>query len=162
MGLFCSLDNLVEQYIIQRDFIKFTAHDSINILLNSSEKHTKNTCKRIALNRFTTLLEDDILQKIILWELSESKDFLINLANQREAVGEELFKRVAIHFNNDTLKLRAIMDLLIGGIYYLALHGKINGSLFCGLDVNIEKDKQLIEKTIEDIIAFAFEQHKMV
>lgn len=153
---FGGLDPLVEEYISRRDFWKFTATDSINDLLGTNNGIKKEQVSDLLKSQFETLLYDNVLQRIIHWELSESKSFLRNISNQREAIGEELFKHIAHQFNNETKQIRAITALLIGGIYYLALHGKVNGSLFCGLDINKEEDKLLINKTIEEIIAFAF------
>lgn len=153
---FGGLDPLVEEYISRRDFWKFTATDSINDLLGTNNGIKKEQVSDLLKSQFETLLYDNVLQRIIHWELSENKSFLRNISNQREAIGEELFKHIAHQFNNETKQIRAITALLIGGIYYLALHGKVNGSLFCGLDINKEEDKLLINKTIEQIIAFAF------
>lgn len=153
---FGGLDPLVEEYISRRDFWKFTATDSINDLLGTNNGIKKEQVSDLLKSQFEALLYDNVLQRIIHWELSENKSFLRNISNQREAIGEELFKHIAHQFNNETKQIRAITALLIGGIYYLALHGKVNGSLFCGLDINKEEDKLLINKTIEEIIAFAF------
>lgn len=153
---FGGLDPLVEEYISRRDFWKFTATDSINDLLGTNNGIKKEQVSDLLKSQFEALLYDNVLQRIIHWELSESKSFLRNISDQREAIGEELFKHIAHQFNNETKQIRAITALLIGGIYYLALHGKVNGSLFCGLDINKEEDKLLINKTIEQIIAFAF------
>lgn len=153
---FGGLDPLVEEYISQRDFWKFTATNSINDLLNTNNDIKKEQVSDLLKNQFENLLNDNILQRIIHWELSENKIFLTNISNQREAIGEELFKHIAQQFNNETKQIRAITALLIGGIYYLSLHGKVNGSLFCGLDIYKEDDKLLIDKTIEDIITLAF------
>ena len=153
---FGGLDPLVEEYISRRDFWKFTATDSINDLLGTNNGIKKEQVSDLLKSQFEALLYDNVLQRIIHWELSESKSFLRNISDQREAIGEELFKHIAHQFNNETKQIRAITALLIGGIYYLALHGKVNGSLFCGLDINKEEDKLLINKTIEEIIAFAF------
>lgn len=153
---FGGLDPLVEEYISRRDFWKFTATDSINDLLGTNNGIKKEQVSDLLKSQFEALLYDNVLQRIIHWELSESKSFLRNISDQREAIGEELFKHIAHQFNNETKQIRAITALLIGGIYYLALHGKVNGSLFCGLDIHKEEDKLLINKTIEQIIAFAF------
>lgn len=153
---FGGLDPLVEEYISRRNFWKFTATDSINDLLGTNNGIKKEQVSDLLKSQFEALLYDNVLQRIIHWELSENKSFLRNISNQREAIGEELFKHIAHQFNNETKQIRAITALLIGGIYYLALHGKVNGSLFCGLDINKEEDKLLINKTIEEIIAFAF------
>ncbi|HUH25602.1 MAG TPA: TetR/AcrR family transcriptional regulator [Flavobacterium sp.] len=153
---FGSVDNLIEEYITQRDFWKYTAKDSINTMFTSNII-TKEQVNDLLQHQFDTLLSDKILQRIIHWEIGENKPFLRSLADQRELMGEGLFQLVEPRFSNSPVNIRAVTALLISGIYYLSLHGKINGSLFCGLDINIEKDKIEISKAIEYLIYHLFE-----
>ena len=67
-------------------------------------------------------------------------------------MGEGLFSIIDKQFENSNVDIRANLALLIGGIYYLTLHGKNNGSLFCGIDINNDKGKERISKAIKDIL----------
>lgn len=153
---FGSLDNLVETYITQRDFWKSTASDSIMALLSETEGITSQQIGGLLQSQFETLLNDNVLQRIIHWEIGENKKFLRNLADQREEIGEELFKLIEMYFQKGNVDIRAILALLVGGIYYLALHSKINGSLFCGIDINEPQGEQRIKDAISYIITSAY------
>lgn len=155
---FGSVDNLVEEYITKRDFFKHTATDSINSMLLSIDGITQQQMSSLLQSQFETLLNDEVLQRIIHWEIGENKKFLRNLADKREEIGEEIFKLMEARFTDAHIDIRAIIALLVAGIYYLALHGKINGSLFCGIDVNEEDGMQRINEGISYILSLAYKE----
>ena len=104
------------------------------------------------------MLKDKALQKIIHWELGENSKLLRSLADERERVGEQLFSLIMSDFEKSPVDLRARLALILGGIYYLSLHSKSNGSLVCGIDVNEDSGKQRIENAIREIIFEAYEK----
>ena len=61
-------------------------------------------------------------------------------------------------FENTDVDLRARLALVLGGIYYLSLHSKSNGSLVCGIDINEEEGRARIEDAIRTIIFEAYER----
>ena len=79
-------------------------------------------------------------------------------------------KETSLHYYRDPMveilsedsdvNLRATLALLIGGIYYLSLHAKSNGSTFCGIDINIDEGKSQIDDTIKNIIYHTFDNSK--
>lgn len=157
---FGSLDNLVETYILQRDFLNSIAKGSINYILTEDDGVSPKAISALLHDQFNTLMDDKILQKIIHWEIGENKVFLRNLADKREEIGEAFFKIAEPKFKNATVDLRGTLALMIAGIYYLALHGKANGSLFCGIDVNEPEGKARIDKVITALIDQLFKEVK--
>lgn len=154
---FGGLDNLVEEFIHQRDFWKHAAKSYIEDMLKEPEKIGKNEISGLLHNQLDSVLKDKILQKIIHWEIGENNKVLRKVSDKREEIGEMMFSAILPEFEKADVDLRSRMALLIGGIYYLSLHAKTNGSLFCGLDLNNDEDKQRIEKSIED---FVFETYQ--
>lgn len=155
---FGSLDNLVEEYIAQRDFWRFKATDSINTLLTFKDGIKDEYMSGLLQFQFQALLDDEILQRIMLWGISEKKDFLKHLSDQRELVGEEVFKILDPQFKNSNIDIRGILAILVAGIYYLVLHGKINRGLFCGIDLNTTDGQERIKESISQIISMAFKK----
>ena len=149
---FGGLDNLVEEYISKRDFWKSISKEEIKKITDTPELINENDINNILQGQLDTLLKDKILQKIIHWELGESNKTLRKIADKREEMGEALFSTIDKQFENSEIDIRANLALLIGGIYYLTLHGKNNGSLFCGIDINDEKGKKRISFAIQNII----------
>lgn len=155
---FGSLDNLVEEYIAQRDFWKYKAADSINNMLTFKDGIKDKDMSGLLQFQFQSLLDDEILQRIMLWGISEKKDFLRHLSDERELIGEEVFKIIDPQFKNSDIDIRGILAILVAGIYYLVLHGKTNGSLFCGIDLNTANGELRIKESISQIISMAFKK----
>lgn len=156
---FGSVDQLIEEYITKRDFWKFKAKDSINTLTSATKEINEHDMSALLQFQFKTLLEDEILQRIMLWGISENKDFLRSISDDRELIGEEIFKNIDPQFKNSTVDIRGILALLVAGIYYLTLHSKTNGSLFCGIDLNTENGVQRINNSIAQVITMAYQHN---
>ena len=155
---FGSLDNLVEEYIAQRDFWKYKAADSINNMLTFKDGIKEEYMSGLLQFQFQALLDDEILQRIMLWGISEKKDFLRHLSDERELIGEEIFKIVDPQFKNSDIDIRGILAIIVAGVYYLVLHGKTNGSLFCGIDLNTADGEQRVKESIAQIISMAYKK----
>ncbi|MBO6186048.1 MAG: TetR/AcrR family transcriptional regulator [Chryseobacterium sp.] len=155
---FGSLDKLVEEYIAQRDFWKYKAADSINNMLTFKDGIKAEYMSCLLQFQFQSLLDDEILQRIMLWGISEKKDFLRHISDERELIGEEVFKIVDPQFKDSNIDIRGILAILVAGIYYLVLHGKTNGSLFCGIDLNTADGEDRIKESISQIISMAYKK----
>ncbi|UUV21050.1 TetR/AcrR family transcriptional regulator [Paenimyroides aestuarii] len=158
---FGSLDNLVEEYILQRDFLNAVAKNDVLSLLENTNGIPKEAIYGILHNQLETLLKDKVLQKIIHWEIGESKPFLRNLADKREELGEAFFEVAEPAYKNANVDLRGILAVLIAGVYYLALHGKTNGSLFCGIDINEPAGEQRIKEALYTVIEMAHQKAQL-
>jgi len=89
--------------------------------------------------------------------MSESRPILKKLLDQREEVGEELFKNITDpHFGDKAEEYRAITAILVAGIYHLNLYTGHNGVTFCGIEMKTEEGRKKIEKALVDIIDFAY------
>lgn len=155
---FGSVNNLIETYVNQKDFWKFAAKGHIEDLLTSPESIGKEEIDGLLQSQFEVLQKDRALQKIIHWELGETNKMLRKIADRREEIGEQLFSKIMPHFEANSVDLRARIALILGGIYYLSLHSKSNGSLVCGIDINEYEGRIRIENAIQEIIFEAFEK----
>ena len=150
---FGGVDNLVEEYLQQKDFWRVAEKEIVQDLLETPETIGKDEIYTLLESQFKSLLDDELLRKIIHWELEGENKVLRKIADQREEVGEQLFKIIEPDFFNLVrVDLRATLALQIGGIYYLALHAKSNGSTFCGIDVNEKVGEKRILNALKEII----------
>lgn len=101
-----------------------------------------------------------MLQRIIHWELGANSKVLRKVADNREKIGEELFAVIEPEFKEVDFDIRAMFAILVSSIYYLSLHAKNNGSLFCGIDLNQESGKQQISDMIKQLIDIAYSKSK--
>lgn len=150
---FGSTDKLIDEYIKSQDYwSRFELADDADF-----SDGGKELSKMAITTQFDSLKKNKELQKILVWEMSESRPILKKLLDQREEVGEELFKHITDpHFGEKSEEYRAITALLIAGSYHLNLYTGHNGSTFCGIDMKSEDGRQKIKKAIEDIIEFAY------
>ncbi len=156
---FGNLDNLVEEYIAQRDFWKYKAKDSIETLRTETKVINGDDMAALLQFQFKALLEDEILQRLMLWGISEKKQFLRKASDDRELIGEEIFKNMDSKFKNSNVDVRGIFAIVVAGIYYLVLHAKTNGSLFCGIDLNTADGEERIKESISQIIKMAYQNN---
>ena len=103
-------------------------------------------------------MNDKALQKIIHWELGEKNKVLRKVSDSRETLGEELFRLVEPAFEASDIDIRAMLALQIGGLYYLSLHAKANGSLFCGIDINHPEGKERISKALKKVVELCYKE----
>ena len=155
---FGGVNKLIEEYIHQKDFWRLAEKGDVEALLKDPNQIGPNEIGNLLESQFEVLLKDKALQKIIHWELGENSKLLRSLADERERVGEQLFSLIMPDFEKSLVDLRARLALILGGIYYLSLHSKSNGSLVCGIDVNEDSGKQRIENAIREIIFEAYEK----
>nr|WP_197718681.1 TetR/AcrR family transcriptional regulator [Pedobacter schmidteae] len=146
---FGTLDNLIETYIMEKDFWKSGARKMLSNLMANPEHLGKAMVSTVLQAQFDTLLSDRIQQKIMHWGLAGKDKMLRKVADQREATGDGLLEILEKDFEHSGVDIRAFLALHIAGIYYLSLHAKSNGSNFCGIDINEAKGKARISKAIQ-------------
>lgn len=154
---FTDLAGLLRAYIKEKDywipiFERFVLTEVDGV---SEIKETFVTLMQENFDFFSTNSE---MQNIILWQISEENDLMTDISNAREEHGERLFRLTDPTFEGSDVNFRAVIGLLLGGIYYMVLHAETNKSKVCGIDLNIESDKLEILKTIEQVITWACEK----
>ncbi|KPE51067.1 TetR/AcrR family transcriptional regulator [Chryseobacterium indologenes] len=153
---FGSTDKLIDEYIRSQDYWSKVNPESVDVDLSDGGKELT---KKAVLTQFESLKKNKELQKIILWELSESKPILRKLVEQREEAGEILFENIIDpYFGDKALRTRAIMALLVSGAYYLNLYTGYNASKFCGIDLKSEEGRKAIEEAIVEMIDLAYQK----
>lgn len=155
---FGSVNNLIETYIKKKDFWTPDTNVQLQDILENQSKLDQAGIIRLLQNQFTTVANRKELQRILLWEISESNAVLRKISQDREDLGEKLFQLVEGDFRNSYLDLRAILAILISGVYYLSLHATNNGTTFCGVDINQPEGKGRIDVALQQVINLCYEQ----
>ncbi|MCT2560371.1 TetR/AcrR family transcriptional regulator [Chryseobacterium herbae] len=153
---FGSTDKLIDEYIKSQDYwTKFSPNIEEEVNIGKG----KEVLTQGILAQFESLKKNKELQKIILWELSESKPILKNILKQREEVGANLFENVTDpYFGEDATRLRAMLALVVAGVYYLNLFPAYNGTEFCGIDMRTDEGRSEVEKVIVEIIDYFYQK----
>lgn len=95
---FGGVENLVEEFIRQKDFSKQAANSTIAELLKDPKNIGAEEITGLLQHQFDVVLKDKALQKIIHWELGEKNKVLRDLADKREEIGEALFEVILPSF----------------------------------------------------------------
>lgn len=153
---FGSTEKLIDEYIRTQDYWSKMNQDNIEVDISDGGRELS---KMAILNQYEHIKKNKELQKIILWGLSESKPILKKIADEREEMGEMLFKNIVDpYFEDKSTRYRAIAAVLVSGAYYLNLYTAHNASMFCGIDLKSEEGRKEIEKAITEIIDYAYDQ----
>lgn len=148
-------DQLIDEYIHSQDFWSNVKDKSGGAALNDGGKVLS---KAMLQSQFDYVFKNKEFQKILLWGLLENRKSLKKLADKREENGEILFKNIADpHFKENAKRYRAIIALLISGIYYLDIYATTNDCTFCGLDLKSAEGRSEINDALSFLIDKAYE-----
>nr|WP_199156138.1 TetR/AcrR family transcriptional regulator [Pedobacter sp. ASV2] len=154
---FGGLEGLVRDYLNSRDYWTNNTEHTEVIIENSKEDFGKETILNMLENQLNSLVINEEMRKIISWGLSESSKSLEELNDKREQFGEQFFSEIADeYFNDRDKKIRPVVALLIGGIYYITLFAHTNNGLICGIDIRKEEAQLEIKKTLKQIVEWAY------
>lgn len=147
---FKNIDDLFDKFIRQYDY---WFHDLLEF--NTDTDHPIKSLKDVLVGLADALYNNVTMQKILVWELSQN-----NKLTKRTAMSRELHSMELLGFFRENMKSSVNFDcfasLMIGGIYYLTLHKDI--STFCEIDFDKKDGKQLLLKTVEQVIEIIFNQ----
>lgn len=153
---FGSLSGLLDAYISSQDFWSNIKGDKLPA---EFPEGGKDFVKAMLLSQFEYVHSNKEFQKILLWRLSEERDTLKNLTERQEANGEVLLKSITDpYFGDKAESYRAIMAILIAGTYYLNLHSALNGSTFCGIDLESPEGRKQVEASLSFLIDQTYKQ----
>ncbi len=147
-------EGLLKEYIQYHDFWSNVKDDKVPAVVTDGGKEF---CKAMLLEQFQYLSKNKELQKILLWRLSEEQTYLRELTELQEKNGEVLFGHITDpYFNSNAQDFRAVAAILVSGIYYLNMYAELNGSVFCGIDLQSEKGREKIEEALTLIVDNTF------
>lgn len=159
---FENVDRLIETYVIEKDYwLSHKKHISNDIESINKKSALIDTISSLLEKQFEYFWNEEEMQKIILWEISERTILLDSVCKVRAEQGDVLLEMSDPYFKNSPVSLRGVSALLVSGIYYMVLHAKKNDSTICGLDINSEAGRAEVKKSIKHIIEWAFQAGKI-
>ena len=158
---FGSVDNLIEKYVRSKDYFAGASNGADQLLEQNKESGTCKLLESILISQLEHFNNNEEMQKIILWQISERSQIMFEVAETREKVGTEFFELADKELDRKKADLRAVAGLLVGGIYYMVLHAKSNDSLFCEIDVNSQDGINRIKNAIGDILSDTYKRAQL-
>ncbi|RKR82102.1 TetR family transcriptional regulator [Mucilaginibacter gracilis] len=153
---FENMEGLQKAYIREKDhwlpfFEKFKLGD------NPGRTQVQQLFRELMQANFSGFLENPEMQQIILWQISEANPLLTGISEEREREGARLLEKTDPFFGGSGVNFRAVVSLLLGGIYYIVLHAKTNKSTVSGMDANKKSDRAELHRTIGQILDWAWQ-----
>jgi AcrR family transcriptional regulator len=153
---FTNLSGLQRAYITSRDYWA-PFFERFYLDGQATDEQVMQMFTELMQENFKYFWGDAEMQKIILWQISEVNPLMRSISEAREAKGDQLLRLADRHFAGTDVNFRAVVNLLLGGIYYAVLHAKTNQSSVCGIDINVERDWLTLHRTITQVIGWAWE-----
>lgn len=154
---FGNIDGLLIAVLKEADYWLENGDHAKSIIANHLGDNGKELAAISLKNHFKRFSADPLLQEISIYEISSSSTFLTELSKERERLAENMFELSEEHFKNTDVYFKAVEALLIGGINYIVLHSRFNGSKFYGIDINHPDHRAKLSKTLEQITRWAYE-----
>lgn len=155
---FDGVDHLIKSYMDSQDVWMERIAPKIADIVEKYSDVGQMAVTDLLLTIFNEVEKSGDMQGILLWELNEYQERLKELADNREALGNEMLKVTDKDFEGTNLDLRAMLAIQIAGIYYLILHSRSNGSTFCGVDMNETEGKKAIKNALAKMVELIYKE----
>ena len=154
---FGSLEGLVKDYLNANDYWKIRSVE-IGDIVRASKAGVGWWLAYVVLeNQFDSLIRNEEMRRIITWGLSEKLPILKELDLKREDIGNQVLSEVFDRrFEGSDKNFRAMYALLMGGVYYLTLHAKMQENPFCGIDLQQPSGQVEIKKALKQFIDLVY------
>lgn len=153
---FGNVEELFKVYLAQKDFW-ISMQTQLQAMLEANVHDSgKEFTKRALESQILYVFQNKEMQEIMRWQISRPNDIARGLADARERVGEELLNIIEPYFKDSGVNFRAFLAVIVPGIYYLVLNAKVNGSSFCGIDINKLEDMKEIQKAVSQIVEWSY------
>lgn len=114
--------------------------------------------KWIIQNLAKELYGNKIMQRLLIWELSDENPVTRRTAIQRETLNKSLIQLLEKRFEGSGLDINVLTALCISGVYYLIMHQNI--SKFCDIDFSSRSGKKRLDAALDQLISLFFSELK--
>lgn len=149
---FGSIDNLIETYVRGKDYWVAASGDAVGLMEKNQGENTRQILECLLQNQMDYFFNDEEMQKIVLWQISQRSQIMYEVCEERERLGSHFFALADKELKGKNIDLRAVAGLLVAGIYYMVLHAKSSDSLFCEIDINKPEGMKRIKDAISLIL----------
>ena len=149
---FGTVDNLIETYVKGKDYWLAASGDAVGLMEKNQGENTRQILECLLQNQMDYFFNDEEIQKIVLWQISQRSQIMYEVCEERERLGSHFFALADKELKGKNIDLRAVAGLLVAGIYYMVLHAKSSDSLFCEIDINKPEGMKRIKDAISLIL----------
>ncbi|MFA4870740.1 MAG: TetR/AcrR family transcriptional regulator [Pedobacter sp.] len=155
---FGTVENLIETYVRGKDYWLAASGKAAELIKASKGENTKDILESLLHNQMEHIFNDQEMQKIILWQISESTKIMKEVSEERELLSQQFFALSDPELQGKNIDLRAVTALLVAGIYYLVLHSKSTDTRVCEIDLNTPDGMSRIKNAISLILENTYQE----
>jgi AcrR family transcriptional regulator len=153
---YVNFNGLLKAYIAGKDSW-VTYFESLELPEKPTTEDMKNCFVQMLQDQFRYFHQEKEMQKLVHWQVSQYNPLMRATCENREREGARLLKLVEGHFRDSGVSLKAVLALLVGGIYFNVLHASAEAGTMAGMDIKNEKDFELMLQTIGQVVGWAFQ-----
>ena len=153
---FGTLDNLVETYIRGKDYWLSATVNAVEFFGNAPEVGSRGFLESLLLNQLEDFLTNIEMQKILAWQICEESALMSEISQEREKMSALFFAFADKELQGKDLDLRAVVTILVAGIYYIVLHSAHTKSTVCEIDISTPEGLSRIKASIKNILGWAY------
>lgn len=150
--MYGTIDKLCEEFTGKYDFWVNETLRISDIKSLGDRKFYASALKTL----FTELLNNGVMQKLLLWEISDNNSTTRKTAAIREKLTSGLRAYYEGVFKPAGIDINTLTAWFISGIYYLVLHKDI--SMFCSVDFSKEDGGRRLCKAIDFVVDLVFDK----
>ncbi|PWN67450.1 TetR/AcrR family transcriptional regulator [Chryseobacterium oncorhynchi] len=155
---FGGMDGLMDEYIRSHDYWSKITTEEIEKIKPKTDDGGRSFMEEMLHSQFDYIYKNKEAQKLLLWRLSESRKSLKKLTDTQEENGEYIFKLMMDpYFKENSEDFRAIMAIVVSGLYYLNLRSSVNSNFFCGVDLTSDDGRDNIKRAVSFFIEQAYD-----
>lgn len=151
---FGNMMGLKKAYIARKDY--WAAFFEYFVPADHSEEQLKSLFVELMQENLKSFWGDEEVQKLIHWQMGAKCKLMRSASEARELAGNELLKLTDSFFAGTETSFRMVVAILLYGTYGMVMHAKNNKSTVCGVDINNDRERQVMHKTIEQVIGWAW------
>src|ERR1700761_5667911 len=150
-----SLNGLLKAYIAGKDsWVPYL--ESLELPEQPTAEELKDCFIKMLQDQFLFFHQEKEMQRLVHWQIRGYNPLMRATCEAREREGARLLKLTDDHFRGSGISLKAVLAMIVGGVYYNVLHDSAGLGTMAGIDLKNEKDFEVVLKTIAQIVGWAF------
>ncbi|MDO3628572.1 TetR/AcrR family transcriptional regulator [Mucilaginibacter sp. BT774] len=152
---FGSLNRLLKAYIAGKDsWMPYL--ETLQLPEHPTSEELKNCFITMLQDQFRFFHQEKEMRRLVHWQIRSYNPLMRATCEAREREGARILKLADDHFRKSGISLKAVMAMLVGGIYHNVLHDTAGLGTMAGIDLKNDKDLDIMLKTIAQIVEWAF------
>jgi len=152
--IFGNVDGLKRAYVARKDYWKPQLE---SLSSGNTEEELKACFTELMQDNLMKFWEDKEMQRIIAWQMTDGGKLMRSVSEQREREAANLLGMTDRFFAGTNTSFKTVLALVLYGTYGMVLHAKNNGSTVSGIDINNERERQVLHRTITQVLEWAWE-----